>query len=170
MESNYWLLWLDPGVKLYEQDGPSLLNLCAYCLLQAIVNLKTLRKLYLNCDFKMLPINSLCSLFWFLLLWNLLDPDAIKLLPLFRARELKIMLFKYPPSVSPCLSPSWWSPPPTPESPHTYACHSLSGILEQIFCFLEDQTPWDTDFCITFSWVGDWVSRRKNKWGWWWKL
>lgn len=68
MESNYWLLWLDPGVKRYEQDGPSLLSLCAYCLLQAIVNLKTLRKLYLNCDFKMLPINSLCSLFWFLLL------------------------------------------------------------------------------------------------------
>lgn len=125
MESNYWLLWLDPGVKLYEQDWPSLLSLCAYCLLQAIVNLKTLRKLYLNCDFKMLPINSLCSLFWFLLLWNLLDPDAIKLLPLFRARELKIMLFKYPPSVSPCLSPSWWSPPPHPRV-STHICMSFS--------------------------------------------
>ena len=67
VESNYWLL-LDPGVKLYEQDGPSLLSLCVYCLLQAIVILKTLRKLYLNCDFKMLPINSLCTLIWFLLL------------------------------------------------------------------------------------------------------
>lgn len=61
VESNYWLLWVDPCACLYEQDElKSSPSLHANYLLEAIVTLKAPRKLYLYCESKMSPINALC--------------------------------------------------------------------------------------------------------------